>query len=134
MNQIYQGKQLDNPSCLYAWSVTFTYSQFGLPLFFNSTLMDVISPCGHILFLPLNDSMIGPPSSHVLSLGCFLQHARKLMNHFMAFTYSKNSRFRNAYQLEFHAFILEYKGRITYTSYNENSLFKISSRILQQYL
>lgn len=52
----------------------------------------------------------------------------------MAFTYSKNSRFRNAYQLEFHAFILEYKGRITYTLYNENSLFKISSQILQQYL
>jgi hypothetical protein len=89
MDQIYQGKHFDNPSCLYARSISFTYSQFGLPLFFNSTLMDVISPCGHIFFLPLNDSIIGPPSSHVLSLGCFLQHARKLMNHFMTFTYSK---------------------------------------------
>jgi len=68
MDQIYQGKQLDNQSCLYAGSITSTYSQLGCFSFLDSTLMDVISPCGHILFLPLNDLIIGPPSSHVLSL------------------------------------------------------------------
>lgn len=84
MNQIYQGKQLDNPSCLYARSITFTYSQFGLPLFFNSTLMDVISPCGHILFLPLNDLIIGPPSSCVV-IGMFPTTCKKINESFYGF-------------------------------------------------
>lgn len=50
MDQIYQGKQLDNPSNFYVWSITSTYSKLDCLSFLDSTLMDVISPCGHIFF------------------------------------------------------------------------------------